>query len=278
MNSCFIYFSEDNKKSPIIGKKPDLEGTITAKVEDKNGDVIQDQAIVRIVPPPDLPENGIEFKKDKYKIKNNKKEKIELRIDNNVIQKKENVEIKIKEDEENNFKLYAEKFKVVPSEEERIIKKRVGVEGNKIGSNAILKAKLESREATCELEVVSIKGDEDLGEGLIKDIRYSEEPANRRRGFENGVIKIFLSAPLVKKYNELGRDSKEFQILKAELINQTWTEELARHRVEKSYSKYAFSRGDIANQEAIDLEKHELEKNYAHYIHQIWIDLEEEEM
>lgn len=253
---------------PIIGRKTNEEGKITAKVKDKNGDEISTDSLIKILPPAGLPENGIGFKKDIYKIKKDKINYMKLLIDNNLIKKDTCIKIEI--ENEMDFILRTDKINVKKSDK-RIQTKKISIEGKKLGEETKIIAKLGIYKAETKVVVVSTNEDKDTGDGFIKDIGLSNDEANQRRGFENGIITIFLTAPIVQKYEKMGRDSPEFKILKAELITQTWAEELAKLRVEKGWSIYSTSRNKM---DGIELEKNTLEKEYSHIIHSIFIDMD----
>lgn len=246
---------------------------ITASVKDTLGQLLTTKAIVRINRPEEFNINDIiEFEKQDYYIQCGREESILLFIDTTRIDSKLPLEMKLKPHQLKDgdityFELITPKISIGISTE-KIIKKKVIIEGKKIGVECLVEASIGKESGFTHVKVVSIPPGE-KGPGLVRDVIFIPDAAERRRLFENGIITIFKSAPIVKDYiRKYGEDSKEYNILIAELITQTWAEEVGKYRILKGISRRSISPNKT---ESIELETHQLERDYSHKIHEWWI-------
>lgn len=158
-----------------------------------------------------------------------------------------------------------------------VLEATVVIRGNRIGSQTLLTARCDGREADCLIQVVAVRTPpphRPPPSGLFRDLRFdSQEPEPRSRvryDRESGDIVIQVLAPSVRLYiGEGGSGALDGQgaVLCAELVLEAVCKELARRGVDSGKFMAPSGSGGIAA--AIDREYDQLRIKYAEQLHQL---------
>jgi len=253
-----------NIRIDVKGEKPYEKGEIVAQTKDKEDNTRKAIAQVEVVPSEQYPNNGFEFIPSSYRIKVQKKKKIKLKIDTNLIDEEKKIEVT---SDHEDIHLPKQELKVNP--EKGVIEKGIKTYGEKENIKGKIIAKMGSKQTEATVKITS-KTPRPRKSGIIKDINYDtetpEEDVIQRVSYANNEITVYTNDKSISKYFQPTVDLEgdiSCQLICAELFLEAFCNMLAQEKERKGEII------DIGGNkiDAYQREINSLKKKYGQMIH-----------
>jgi len=229
------------EKITLVGNEIGIKGSVTAEY---NRSISRIEVTVQENPLLN-PKNGFEFMPNSISIVQEKKKKTDLIIDRTLIT--QGIPGKVTFESSTSDIHCPSEIRVIPGIDrlgDKVERFRVPIKGNKARIKGTVTASYKNKEAIIYVHVIKKR---ELA-GMFSDFKFSQEelPLLSEYDPETGIITIYVTHPMYKKHNEMGRSL--LRIFVIDTIIRTACEAIVREGIKRQSAKFPIL-GDISGGE-----------------------------